>query len=107
MLVNTFLSAVALLLVSFVPSINASLSPKFHSDAPWQQLSKRTYFPAMVDDYYTIKTPTNVTIRYKMPSEEGVCETTPGVNSYSGYVDLSEGMQQNILAARKLPLTVF
>ncbi|KAL4784273.1 Alpha/Beta hydrolase protein [Aspergillus varians] len=35
------------------------------------------------------ETPNGVTIRYKEPGNEGVCETTPGVNSYSGYVDLS------------------
>jgi len=29
----------------------------------------------------------NVTIRFKQPF---ICETTPGVNSYSGYVDLDE-----------------
>lgn len=37
----------------------------------------------------TIKTANNVTIRYKEPGKEGVCETTPGVNSYAGYVDLA------------------
>ncbi|KAJ5204103.1 uncharacterized protein N7498_004982 [Penicillium cinerascens] len=37
----------------------------------------------------TINTANNITIRYKEPGKEGVCETTPGVNSYSGYVDLS------------------
>ncbi|KAJ5628335.1 hypothetical protein N7490_010563 [Penicillium lividum] len=37
----------------------------------------------------TIKTANNVTIRYKEPGTEGVCETTPGVNSYAGYVDLA------------------
>ncbi|KAI4243335.1 MAG: hypothetical protein L6R40_003507 [Gallowayella cf. fulva] len=37
----------------------------------------------------TITSPTGATIRYKQPGLEGVCETTPGVNSYSGYVDLA------------------
>lgn len=37
----------------------------------------------------TITSPNNVTIRYKEPGKEGVCETTPGVNSYSGYIDLA------------------
>lgn len=37
----------------------------------------------------TIHTPTNVTIRYSEPGKSGVCETTPGVNSYSGYIDLA------------------
>ncbi|KAL8883220.1 MAG: hypothetical protein Q9192_007345, partial [Flavoplaca navasiana] len=37
----------------------------------------------------TISSPSGVTIRYKQPGLEGVCETTPGVNSYSGYIDLA------------------
>ncbi|KAI4188141.1 MAG: hypothetical protein L6R41_002327 [Letrouitia leprolyta] len=37
----------------------------------------------------TITSPSGVQIRYKEPGLEGVCETTPGVNSYSGYVDLA------------------
>ncbi|KNG81454.1 carboxypeptidase S1 [Aspergillus nomiae NRRL 13137] len=37
----------------------------------------------------TLTTANNVTIRYKEPGKEGVCETTPGVKSYSGYVDTS------------------
>lgn len=53
-----------------------------------QQL-KRQYYPANATDVTTIKTPTNVTIRYKEPGKAGVCETTPGVNSYSGYIDLA------------------
>lgn len=87
-----FLSSVALLLASLTTLSNAALSSNFHSDAPWNRNVKRTYFPHPTTDYYTIKTPTNVTIRYKMPGEEGICETTPGVNSYSGYVDLGKGV---------------
>jgi len=44
--------------------------------------------PANVMGVKTITTPQNITIRYKEPGKEGVCETTPGVNSYSGYIDL-------------------
>ncbi|KAH7417353.1 carboxypeptidase-like protein S1 [Cadophora sp. MPI-SDFR-AT-0126] len=46
--------------------------------------------PANATGLKTIATPQNVTIRYKEPGKEGVCETTPGVNSYSGYIDLDE-----------------
>lgn len=46
--------------------------------------------PANATGVQTITTPQNVTIRYKEPGKEGVCETTPGVNSYSGYIDLDE-----------------
>lgn len=46
--------------------------------------------PAEAQGLKTITTPQNVTIRYKEPGKEGVCETTPGVNSYSGYIDLDE-----------------
>jgi carboxypeptidase D len=44
--------------------------------------------PANATGVKTITTPQNITIRYKEPGKEGVCETTPGVNSYSGYIDL-------------------
>ncbi|KAI9753022.1 MAG: hypothetical protein M4579_005364 [Chaenotheca gracillima] len=40
----------------------------------------------------TLTTPNNVTIRYSEPGKAGVCETTPGVNSYSGYIDLAKDM---------------
>lgn len=46
--------------------------------------------PAEPQGVKTIKSPGGATIRYKEPGKAGVCETTPGVNSYSGYVDLDE-----------------
>ncbi|KAI0472984.1 peptidase [Xylariaceae sp. FL0804] len=48
----------------------------------------RKQAPAEPKGVKTIKTPGGASIRYKEPGKEGVCETTPGVNSYSGYVDL-------------------
>lgn len=45
--------------------------------------------PADPTGVQTITTPGNVTLRYKEPGKEGVCETTPGVNSYSGYIDVA------------------
>lgn len=45
--------------------------------------------PADPTDVITIQSPTGVQIRYKEPGKAGVCETTPGVGSYSGYVDLA------------------
>lgn len=45
--------------------------------------------PADAVGVTTITSPSGVQIRYKQPGLEGVCETTPGVNSYSGYVDLA------------------
>lgn len=47
------------------------------------------HLPADPVGVTTITSPSGVTIRYKQPGLEGVCETTPGVNSYSGYVDLA------------------
>ncbi|PGG96551.1 carboxypeptidase D [Blastomyces parvus] len=46
--------------------------------------------PADPEGVKTILSPSGVQIRYKEPGSDGVCETTPGVNSYSGYVDLDE-----------------
>ncbi|KAF5859627.1 hypothetical protein ETB97_002600 [Aspergillus alliaceus] len=45
----------------------------FPRDAPNQSIGVKT-----------ITSPNGSTIRYKEPGEEGVCETTPGVKSYSG-----------------------
>lgn len=39
--------------------------------------------------YTTIKTPEGVTLRYTEPGKSGVCETTPGVNSYAGFIDVA------------------
>ncbi|KAK4696036.1 hypothetical protein P7C71_g1816, partial [Lecanoromycetidae sp. Uapishka_2] len=69
-------------------SLAASLlsSAYFVNSAP--QLEPRQ-IPANATDVTTIQSPTGVTIRYKEPGKEGVCETTPGVGSYAGYVDLA------------------
>src|ERR1700754_1221302 len=43
--------------------------------------------PAVPTDLTTIITPQGVDIRYKEP---GICETTPGVKSYSGFIDVDD-----------------
>ncbi|KAK2800256.1 hypothetical protein FQN51_006164 [Onygenales sp. PD_10] len=43
--------------------------------------------PAEPEGVKTITSPSGTKIRYKEP---GICETTPNVNSYSGYVDIDE-----------------
>lgn len=50
---------------------------------------KRT-LPAEPTGVRTIKSHNGYEIRYKEPGKNGICETTPGVNSYSGYVRLNE-----------------
>jgi hypothetical protein len=56
------------------------------SKKQWSKRGDYLYLPKEVNDYKTATAPNNVTIRYKNP---GICETTPGVDSYSGYVDLT------------------
>ncbi|KAI4689380.1 uncharacterized protein J4E88_002732 [Alternaria novae-zelandiae] len=56
------------------------------SQKQWAKRSDHLYLPKETSDYKTATAPNNVTIRYKNP---GICETTPGVDSYSGYVDLT------------------
>lgn len=56
------------------------------STKQWHKRSDHVYLPKETNDYKTASAPNNVTIRYKNP---GICETTPGVDSYSGYVDLA------------------
>lgn len=65
-----------------VPSTSGNVLP------PGVENLIKKQVPAEPTGVKTINSPNNVTIRYKEPGKEGVCETTPGVNSYSGYVDL-------------------
>jgi hypothetical protein len=60
----------------------------------WSKRAENLYLPKEVNDYQTATAPNNVTIRYKNP---GICETTPGVDSYSGYVDLSPNVRISLL----------
>ncbi|KAL5337790.1 peptidase S10, serine carboxypeptidase [Aspergillus crustosus] len=75
------LSAIILLSLATASLGISQEHPKFSFD--------RRQLPEDLTGIKKIETPNNVTIRYKEPGKEGVCETTPGVNSYSGYVDLS------------------
>ena len=63
--------------------------------------------PANPTGVKTISSPNGATIRYKEPGKLGVCETTPGINSYSGYVSLNEttNMFFWFFEARKNPST--
>lgn len=63
------------------------LSPTLIVDALPKLESRQV--PANATGITTITSPTGAQIRYKEPGKAGVCETTPGVNSYSGYIDLS------------------
>lgn len=51
---------------------------------------QKKQLPAQPVGITTITSPNGSSIRYSEPSKSGVCETTPGVNSYSGYVDIDE-----------------
>lgn len=52
------------------------------------QLTPRQ-LPAEPVGIQSLTTPGGVTITYKEPGKEGVCETTPGVGSYAGYINLA------------------
>ena len=82
---NLVATAASLLLIS--PLSLASLGSKFHGHK--KNLMKRVYYPKPATDVKTFTTPTGVKIRYKEPGKKGVCETTEGVDSYSGYIDLA------------------
>ena len=58
------------------------------SKGPAFQMRPRQ-LPAEPTGVKTIISPSGVNITYKMPGKEGICETTPGVNSYSGFVNLA------------------
>ena len=77
--------ATPLLALSSLVSQAAAVSKK-----QWSKRGDNLYLPKEVHDYKTATAPNNVTIRYKNP---GICETTPGVESYSGYVDLAPNVR--------------
>lgn len=76
------------------------------ANAAIDHLSPRQ-LPADAKGVKTLITPSNVTMRYKEPGKEGICETTPGVNSYSGYIDLAPDVHTFFwfFEARKNPST--
>jgi hypothetical protein len=86
MLSKSLLLTAATGLLTLTEASSAAFSKSSRRSAP---LLKRQYYPADAKDVKTLTTPSNVTIRYKEPGKEGVCETTPGVDSYSGYIDLA------------------
>ena len=60
---------------------------------PWPTVLKSSrQLPAEPKGVTTITSPSGTKIRYKQPGKAGICETTPGVNSYSGYIDLAPGV---------------
>ena len=46
--------------------------------------------PAEPTGVQTIISPSGANITYKEPGKDGICETTPGVNSYAGFINLAE-----------------
>ena len=67
----------------------------------WSKRGENLYLPKATSDYKIATAPNNVTVRYKNPD---ICETTPGVNSYSGYVDLSPDVRISWLAYAWAPI---
>lgn len=83
------LLAVAFTLLSSLSYTTAILLPQHgRAYSRWANV-KRQVFPQAAKDVKTFTTPQGVRIRYKEPGKAGVCETTPGVNSYSGFIDLA------------------
>lgn len=85
-------AAALALLPALASGASSSTTPRhnFLRDSNRLKTPVRRQVPADPKGVTTISTPGGATIRYKEPGKEGVCETTPGVNSYSGYVDLDE-----------------
>ncbi len=76
--------------LSSLPLLAALLSGVQSSPFDGPQLRKLArQLPVDPTGVQTITSPNNVKIRYKEPGKAGICETTPGVNSYSGFIDLA------------------
>ena len=84
------LATLALALSPFVFDVAGKASPNSPRGIPKRSIPQilERGIPANATGVTTITSPGGATIRYKEPGKAGVCETTPGVNSYSGYIDL-------------------
>jgi len=69
---------------AFVPG------PKIHRPGSNMvgQITKRQLPPEPVG-VQSLVSPSGVNITYKTPGADGICETTPGVNSYAGFINLA------------------
>ncbi len=79
---------------ALVAGVSAIPGPVVHNGrgmGPKLQISPRQ-LPAEPTGVQTIISPNGANITYKEPGKEGVCETTPGVNSYAGFINLGENV---------------
>jgi carboxypeptidase C (cathepsin A) len=86
-----FLNVIAFLAASFALTAVAAIpGPALNKriNKPSIPLKPRQ-LPAEATGVQTIITPNGINITYKEPGKEGICETTPGVNSYAGFVNLA------------------
>lgn len=85
-----FLTTSTMRLLSTLSLLAALLSTAQSSSFEGPKLRKLArQLPLDPTGVTTITSPSNVTIRYKEPGKTGICETTPGVDSYSGFIDLA------------------
>ncbi|KAK4988540.1 hypothetical protein LTR50_003835 [Elasticomyces elasticus] len=80
MLLHSYAIPFMLALYSFAFLVSATTLP--------DGLLKRQV-PMEPNGVVTMTSPNGASIRYKEPGKDGVCETTQGVNSYSGYISLN------------------
>ncbi|KAL3488298.1 Alpha/Beta hydrolase protein [Aspergillus germanicus] len=83
-----------------------SLSSLVGVSAGLASLAAGQYFPPSPENVRVIhsKHKEGVTISYKEP---GICETTPGVRSYSGYVHLPPGTLNDLGLDQEYPINTF
>ena len=77
---------------TLIALIEAKASPRaqeqyYRRDVPLHKPKRQ--LPAEPTGVQTIISPNGINITYKEPGKAGVCETTPGVNSYAGFVNLA------------------
>jgi hypothetical protein len=80
------------LIAGLAASVSAIKGPRVHSrrnpEGPSVQILPRQ-IPAEPTGIQTLTSPNGFNITYKQPGKEGICETTPGVNSYAGFINLA------------------
>jgi hypothetical protein len=87
--VLSFLILVKLCIMTRFTRITAILAAASLGSAGKPILEERGV-PANATGVTTITSPQGASIRFKQPGKAGVCETTPGVDDYAGYISLNE-----------------
>lgn len=89
--------------LAFASAFKASPEAKRPTkNIPLPSFFNKRQLPEPAIGVQSIVSPSGVNITYKDPGAEGVCETTPGVKSYAGFVNLAPDVHSFVSNSEKV-----